>query len=260
MTATMVLIIVVYCVILCITSEVMRRLPPKWGLAFWLIVPLALLPHFLNVSSLQENWTWFLWVKIYSVAVPVVWIMICRITVGKMPNRAIQLPLFFALGLNIIEAVALDVLHGHFLNAIAGILLILTMGTPSRFSIDDNKHRDFLHSPGPSWIIANTIWDLVCLYYSFRGTIIVQAVAVLAAPLIVAAVTGWKRYLQSRAFTLGIHLMAYASAFGWYRENFILPSEAYVSNHQWAVQLVSLACVVGLLSCPKLLREKQTVS
>ncbi|MEL7224496.1 MAG: DUF5692 family protein, partial [Cyanobacteria bacterium J06576_12] len=239
MTLTMILITVVYFLIACIASEIMRRLPPQWGLAFWLVVPLVLLPHFLNVSASQETWTWFLWAKLYSISASVVWIMICRIASVKIPKQAIQLPLFFALGLNILEAVAVDILSGYFFNAIAGILLILTMGPANRFSIDNNRWRDFLYNPGKAWIIAYTIWNFVFIYYSFKGTVAIQHIALLAAPLVMAVVTGWKRYLQSRAFILGIHFMAYASAFGWYRDHFTLPPEAYVPNLQWAVQCIS---------------------
>ena len=96
--------IVVYCVILCIASEAMRRLPPKWGLAFWLIVPLALLPHFLNVSASHGGWSWFLWAKIYSVTLTLAWIMFCRMATEKIPKLAVQLSLFIAIGLNIIDS------------------------------------------------------------------------------------------------------------------------------------------------------------
>ena len=258
MTATMMLMIVVYCVILCIASETMRRLPPRWGLAFWLIVPLALLPHFLNISASHGGWSWFLWVKIYSITLTLSWIMFCRMSTGKIPKLAVQVSLFIAIGLNIFEAVALDALLGNYGNAIAGILLILTMRPLRQFSIDNNKYRDFLHDPGVPWIIAYTLWDLVFIYYSFKGTVIVHHLAVLAAPLIISVFTGWERYLQSRGFTLGLHAIVYVSAFGWYREHFSLSPEAYVPDMQWIVQLVSLACVVCLLNCPNLLRTNQS--
>lgn len=117
------------------------------------------------------------------------------------------------LGVNILEAVTVDVLAGgvaHGLVAVAGLVLICTIPMRHRATtIDAGRYRD-LHLPlTRGWVIAYTAWNwaFVSLNYpAYAG----HHAAVLLAALVVGLIAP-RLWTQTRSSTLGLNLLTMAT-------------------------------------------------
>ena len=186
-----------------------RRAPARVTLAIWIVLPLALLPWFVEVAR-QFHWTWFLWAKTYSVVAACAWIAVLR-TRRPPVGRAMVLPLYVFLLINIAEAVALDMSRGHPANALVGGALIVTASR--RLHVDGGPPHDVRFDLGASWVIAYSVWNWVFVAANYGPVLAIQHVAVLAAPLFFAGRDGWDLWLQARSITLGLYLLLYDATF-----------------------------------------------
>jgi len=195
--------------ILYVAHEILRR-AGKWMIwTLFALVPIALTHYWVQVN----DYGLFKWVKIYSVCFCVVWGTALRFTsLGDRPWARIGIPLLLA-G-NIVEATILDLIqHGlaHSLNAIAGIGLIAVLPYSANATRIDStgRCRDLYYGTTPSWIIAYTVWNWTFVYLNYPS-LVGQHTAVLASGLLVA-VSDPQRWVQSRAYILGIMLLATAT-------------------------------------------------
>jgi len=121
------------------------------------------------------------------------------------------------LAINIAEAVGQDFSMGfiaNILNAIAGILSIITLTGWKDIHIDNSKEKDMVWPAMTTfWIIAYDIWNFVFVYLNFPGSAANQFVVLLACtiPSLLIKKGTW---LQARAFTLA----------GWFMYYFISPT------------------------------------
>ncbi len=186
-------------------QELQRR-EPRFVVVCFIALPILLTPYWARVYHTDL----FHWVKIFSVIAGVLWFTALRYTrLGK--QRWAYYGVLFILAANILEAVLQDLSGGHlahYLNAAAGILLIVTLfGRLETIQVNtQSRIRDLeWGSMTLAWVIGYTIWNwtFVFLQYPWNAG---KHIAVLGAALIVGLMDP-KRWLQARAFTLGTYLM-----------------------------------------------------
>jgi hypothetical protein len=194
-------------VVLMSLNEVFRRYKFT-TLAFFGLVPL-LIPVAIYLGLIDTNiGAWFRWVKLYSVVFACVWFTGIRYTtLGKFAFAKFIVAAFLAV--NIAEAVTQDYSLGYLpnmLNAMAGILSIITLSQWRGIGVDDSEHKDMVW-PAMTlfWIIAYDIWNFVFVYLNFPGHAAFHLMVLLSCTLpVLPKRTVW---LQARAFTLGIWMM-----------------------------------------------------
>ncbi len=174
---------------------------------FWFILPIALIPLFASYGVTY----WFKWVKLYSVVGAAALFTLIRFTrIGDYKWARFGAAAFLAL--NIAEAVTQDFSMGNLpniLNAIGGILSIITLAGWMHIQADNSKQRDMIWPAMTTfWIIAYDIWNIVFVYLNFPGSATAQAMVLIAAtlPSLFIKKGTW---LQARAFTLAGSFMYY---------------------------------------------------
>lgn len=178
-----------------------------WGL--FLLMPLGLTPYWLAVNEFGL----FLWIKLYSVCFCVCWGTLLRFS--SLGNRTwARSTISLLLAANILEATVLDAIErglAHDLNAVAGMLLVLTLPYGSNASRIDSagRCRDLYCETNRSWVAGYTLWNWTFVYLNYPP-LIGQHTAVLLAGLVVGAIDP-RRWTQARASTLGINLFAMAT-------------------------------------------------
>lgn len=183
----------------------------KWPtLAFYIIIPFVIIP-LLYILGYTDVSYWFKWVKLYSVVFACIWFTYMRYTkLGSKPYALFIAAAFLAV--NIAEAVIQDFSMGftpNILNAIAGILSIITLTGWRKIHIEKTKEKDMVW-PAMTilWIVAYDIWNFVFVYLNFPGSAANQFLVLLACT-IPALFIKKGTWLQARAFTLAAWFMYY---------------------------------------------------
>jgi Family of unknown function (DUF5692) len=183
--------------------EIVRRLPPAVGLVgFLLVAPLSLCFPFTGA----DEGSLFSFVKVASAAVGAAYIQALKITrwADHPLGRAVA---FGLLAVNILEAVVAEAAQGGFVNAAAGLLLILTQASPGAVGVAPREAgRDFSYRLGGPWIAAYTLWNFTFVYgrvevHGATGAFAAMAVVHLLGPLL-ASRRASELWLQARAFVL----------------------------------------------------------
>lgn len=185
----------------------------------------------------KPHMDWFRWVKVYSASTGVLIFTSIRHTKLKY-NRIAYWFVYGILAVNIAEAVIKDLLifkPSSILNAIAGILIIVTMKSVKKIKVDENKEKDLLWNLGWGWIIAYTAWNILVVMGN-DAVIASRHVVLLLVPIIVNYFKPGT-WLQARANTLAI-LFIYVLTF----PNFV----AKFSTPSWDNEIVKL--VMGIIS------------
>ena len=192
-----------------LAQELLRK-AGKWVLwTLFLVVPAVLTPYWFA----KNDFGLFVWVKIYSVCACVVWGAAIRFT--RLPEfRLAGHGLSLLLAGNIIEATTLDFVESRFahqINAIAGVLLVLTIpyGLGNTRVDTDGRHRDAYLQTSRAWFIGYTIWNWTFVYLNYPA-LTGHHTAVLLAGLIVGLIDA-RRWAQSRAAILGLNLLGMAT-------------------------------------------------
>ncbi|WED23794.1 DUF5692 family protein [Vibrio sp. JC009] len=179
----------------------------KLNYLLWFVLPVVLIPLW---SSYGVTY-WFKWVKLYSVVGAAALFTLVRFTrIGDMKWARFGAAAFLAL--NISEAVLQDFSMGNtanVLNAIGGILSIITLSGWARIHADSSKEKDMIWPEMTTfWIIAYDVWNIVFVYLNFPGSAANQAMVLIAAtlPSLFIKKGTW---LQARAFTLAGAFMYY---------------------------------------------------
>jgi hypothetical protein len=228
-------------VVLMVGNEVSRyfKIAPY---VLYFVLPIVLIPLWLNAGFDG----WFRWIKLYSAVAGGVFFTIFRFN-GIDGKTWAKFVVMLILGINIAEAVMQDFSQPdmpNLLNAIAGVLCILTMSRWMGIKKDEQKPHDMLW-PGMTtlWILAYDIWNITFVYINFPNTVALSFI-VLLAPTVAAIWIKKGTYLQARAYTLAIYMM-YLFSFKAFADNnlgltFVIPmprSETLVMT----MALVSLA-------------------
>ncbi|WP_246033043.1 DUF5692 family protein [Shewanella canadensis] len=199
-------------------NELCRRL--KWSnYVLWFALPIVLIP----LWSSYEITYWFKWVKLYSVVGAAALFTLIRFTkVGDMKWAKFGAGAFLAI--NISEAVMQDFSMGNLanvLNAIGGVLSIITLAGWAMIHADKSKQQDMIWPAMTTfWIIAYDVWNIVFVYLNFPGSATAQMMVLIAAtlPSLFIKKGTW---LQARAFTLAGSFMYYFSCPFMYESNVV---------------------------------------
>lgn len=184
-------------------NELFRRSRVAAILAF-VVFPIVMTPYWLRTV----HFDWFLWAKLYSVIFGIAVIQSFRFTsLGDKPWMTKLLG--FVLFANILEAVIQDATSPglmHTLNALAGVLLIVSMPSTSRIRTDEHSPRDMLWDMDWTWILGYTLWNWMFVNMNFNeGS--VRHIAILVVPLVATLYSKKAIWLECRAFILGVDLL-----------------------------------------------------
>ena len=222
-------------IILMVGNELSRYVKPVAYLLYF-ILPFALIPLWLNAGFDG----WFRWIKLYSAVAGGLFFTIYRFH-GIDTKTWAKFVVMLILGINIAEAVLQDFSQpntANIINAVAGVLCILTMSRWMGIKKDEQKPHDMLW-PGMTtlWILAYDIWNITFVYINFPNTVAFSFI-VLLAPTIAAIWIKKGTYLQARAYTLAIYMM-YLFSFKNFADNslgltFVVPIPRSESLVMWA--------------------------
>ncbi|WP_255546890.1 MULTISPECIES: DUF5692 family protein [unclassified Moritella] len=204
---------------LMLLNEICRRVVWSNYLLFF-ILPVVLIPLW---SSYDVTY-WFKWVKLYSVVGAAALFTLIRFTkIGNMKWAKFGAAAFLAI--NISEAVMQDFSMGNtanVLNAIGGILSIITLSGWMSIQADKSKERDMVWPAMTTfWIIAYDVWNIVFVYLNFPGSATAQLMVLISAT-IPALFIKKGTWLQARAFTLAGSFMYYFSNPAMFESNVVV--------------------------------------
>lgn len=223
-------------------NEITRR----WkfaGIAFFVALPIVLTlfvwPN--TASAGSATGSWFHWVKVYSALAGCLGFMWMRYSKNAMSKKWIFLFPPFILGLNILEACIREVQIGstglaegtpvfsglwNWMNAVAGIISIVTICGWSGIFISKGKSRDMIW---PDmlwfWIIAYDLWNFAYVYNCLGGYSFYSGLALLLACTIPEFFIKKGAWLQHRAHTLALWTM------------FTMAVPAFVSTSKFSVEV-----------------------
>lgn len=194
---------------LAVTENVFHRYP-RFSLAFFSIASIILFPCWVFLIGVED---WFVWLKVLSVASGIIILSLLRTTKLGRKVGFLRWITYAVLAINVFEASFRDVVAGNpanYLNAAAGFLLIATLEKIHTIHIDKKKKCQDLYWSGMtvSWIIGYTLWNWVFLYLNFGFQNSIAHIAVLGSALIIIF-THKERWLQARAFTLGMYFILF---------------------------------------------------
>lgn len=193
-------------ILLIVFNELSRRYKYV-SILLYCIIPIAFLPIWMN-SGISH---WFFWAKLYSPIIATVWFLVVSHTKLGSKNWA-KFIVAAILIVNIFEAVGQDFSISFLpntLNALGGILSIITLSRWKGIGPDNSKERDTVW-PGMTifWIIAYDIWNITFVYLNFPDLVVIN-VAVLLSCTIPAIFFKKGTWLQARAFTLSLFMIYY---------------------------------------------------
>jgi hypothetical protein len=228
-------------VVLMVGNEISRhyKIAPY---VLYFVLPIVLIPLWLNAGFDG----WFRWIKLYSAVAGGVFFTLFRFN-GIDGKKWAKFVVMLILGINIAEAVMQDFSQPdvpNLLNAIAGVLCMVTMSRWMGIKKDEQKPHDMLW-PGMTtlWVLAYDIWNITFVYINFPNTVALSFI-VLLAPTVAAIWIKKGTYLQARAYTLAIYMM-YLFSFKAFADNslgltFVIPMPRS-ENLVTVLALISLA-------------------
>ena len=194
--------IILFFAVLVAGIAALRKLPNRRRAFIWIIGSALLLPFWIR-NGIEDHWTWFVWMKLFSILFACLWAELCATRFLAFP-RLIAVSVWLILVANMVEAVVFDVTHGRMLNPIAGVLLIVAaaIAPPPRVEAR-GPGREVVYDLGWIWIVAYTIWNIGFVYGNTPG-ILGRNIALLGAALALSAYAGQKSWLLLRAYTYGL--------------------------------------------------------
>lgn len=190
-------------------QEVFYRFP-RFSLYFFVIGSAILFPCWVLLIGVED---WFAWMKVLTIALGILLLSVLRNT--QLGQTALaQWATYVFLAVNIMEAVMKDFTTGtiaNYLNAAAGILLVLTLDRIDTIRISPKEPKDVRWTAMTmAWIIGYTLWNWVFVYLNFGFLSGMVHLAVLGSAFAVALVDK-DRWLQARLITLGAFFMIFHS-------------------------------------------------
>lgn len=239
----------------------LTRKSKKASILAYCVLPFVLAVLVLtNVLGSPSGKTWFGWVKVISALIGVWGFMLIRFTdLGKTKFAA-----FFPvtiLSINIAEAVfrelevfqtykvmeidpaGIVVLGGpwNILNAIAGVLCIVTLTGFVNIKVSKDKSKDMVW-PDMTWmyIIAYTLWNVAYVYNCISTRSMYSGVSILLAALIAEFFFKKGVWLQHRAQILAFYAM-FALSFDFHPTQFFNMVPTYNPAMWMAISVISFA-------------------
>lgn len=248
-------------------NEVTRK-SKMASIVAYCIVPVVLAVLVLtNVLGSPSGKTWFGWVKVISALIGVCGFMLIRFTkIGKTKFSA-YFPVSI-LAINIAEAVyrEFEVFQTHkvmeidaagivilggpwnILNAIAGILCIVTLTGFVGITVSKDKSRDMIW-PDMTWmyIIGYTLWNVAYVYNCISTRSMYAGVSILIAALIAEFVFKKGAWLQHRAQILALYAM-FALSFDYHPTSFFNMIPTYKPSMWMTISVISFVFNLGVFS------------
>ncbi|MGO2083063.1 hypothetical protein [Vagococcus sp.] len=209
------LTMIIYIVILMFIVEVMRK-NYRFSSWFWLGTLLTF-PLWIMSGGITG---WFRWVKILSVILPTIILGFSRVAnadhnVGKvwdfLRGNWMLWFLYGILFLNITEATIKDLQMGNYYNALAGLILCITIPyAPKYWKIENSPNGDLLVYTTIMWNFLYTTWNMAFVYAE-GATFFASSICILLAAEIYPLIK--KRpelYVIARVYTLATHLLVRA--------------------------------------------------
>lgn len=214
---------------LILVNDITRR--SKWlSIAVYIVLPLVLTFTVWPKTAVRGNGDWFPVVKTYSALVGVVGFMAIRYIKGASTKKWLLLFPFLILSINIAEAVYRDFevffayrgeavmnsVDGLFmqggiwnvLNAIAGIVLILTLSGVFGIKVANTKSKDMIWPDQLwFWIIAYDLWNISYCYNCISTRSMYAGLLLLLSCTLSEFFLKKGAWLQHRAQTLALWAM-----------------------------------------------------
>ena len=222
---------------------------------------------FLGVLGSPAGNTWFSWVKVVSALAGVYGFMLIRFTKLGEKRFAAIFPVAI-LSLNIIEAVyrefevfanykvlevdpgGIVVLGGiwNVLNAIAGILCIVTLTGFVGIKVSKDKSRDMVW-PDMIWIylIGYTLWNFTYVYNCVSTRAMYGGFGILSAALIAEYVFKRGVWLQHRAHILSFYVM-FSLSIDYQQSKYFQILPTYNEGGLMTISIISLIFNVGVFA------------
>ena len=253
-------------VLVCLAFNEATRRSKAVSVAVFCILPvvLAVLVYF-NILGSPTGKTWFGWVKVVSALLGVYGFMLIRFTSLGEKKFAAYFPVSI-LSLNIAEAVYREfqvfanyktmitdpsgvvVLGGYWniLNAIAGILTIVTLTGFIGIRVSKDKTRDMVW-PDMTWmyIVGYTLWNFAYVYNCISTRSMYAGVGILLAALIAEFVFKKGVWLQHRAQILSIYAM-FSLTFDYQAYSIFQVVPVYKASMWATISIISFIFNVGV--------------
>jgi len=160
---------------------------------------------------------WFRWAKNLSVVLPLIYTGLGRMAAVEnkdgafwriMRKRWVRWVLYGVVFLNIVEATLRDAQMGNMMNALAGLILCITMPFGDKYwKFDTSSHGEVLAYTVPMWNLLYTSWN-ACFVYAEGHAFFASTVCILAAAELYPVLKRRPElYITGRIYTLGIHLI-----------------------------------------------------
>lgn len=214
---------------LILVNDITRR--SKWlSIAVYIVLPLVLTFTLWPKTAVRGNGDWFPVVKTYSALVGVVGFMAIRYIKGASTKKWLLFFPFLILSINIAEAVyrdfevffayrgeaVMNTVDGLFmqggiwnvLNAIAGIVLILTLSGVFGIKVANTKSKDMIWPDQLwFWIIAYDLWNISYCYNCISTRSMYAGLLLLLSCTLSEFFLKKGAWLQHRAQTLALWAM-----------------------------------------------------
>ncbi len=227
-----------FLIFLSLTYQVLFRYPKITWLIF-IIAPFALIP----LARAQQN-DYFVWVKVFSVAIGICWLQTIRYTALGQKSWALWVA-WVLVTINISEAVMQSLVHANtvnYINSITGLCLILTLPMPKQIHVDTTTpYRSLLWNTPMIWVIGYVIWNWVFIY-TIWPALCFRHMAVLGAAFLVALYDN-RLFEQARPLTLGPYMLL-DFAFIWLLKPMDVTADVFY--FPLALALALLACAIML--------------
>lgn len=201
---------IVYIVLLMLLTEYMRT-HYKTSMWVWVLALLTIPVWIQHVDG------WFRWAKNLSVILPLIYVGLARISrveqrKGKfweaLQKDWVLWTLYGIVFLNIAEATMKDVFLGNHMNALAGLILCITMPfAPKFWKYDTDSHGEIIAYTTGYWNFLYTTWNACFVYAESPAYFARTCCILLAAELYPIVKRRPEMYITGRIYTLGAHLV-----------------------------------------------------
>lgn len=189
------------------------RAHPRASVWFW-AASLLTFPLWIITGNVDG---WFRWIKILSVLLPTIVVGLSRVAVNESRKgriwdvlRSPKFVWFFygILFLNIVEAVIKDLQLGNYANALAGMILCVTIPyVPKFWSITKAGGSDLIAYTTVGWNLLYTLWNAAFVYAEAPIYFGSSLCILLAAELYPVFKKRPELYVTARIYTLATHLL-----------------------------------------------------
>lgn len=260
-----ILTVMVFIGIFLAINEVTRKSKVLSIVAYCVLPVVLALLIFTGVLGSPTGKTWFGWVKVVSALAGVYGFMLIRFTKLGKTKFAVIYPVAI-LSINIAEAIyrefevfatykALEVDPGgivilggswNILNAIAGILCIVTLTGFVGISVSKDKSRDMIW-PDMTWmyIIGYTLWNFAYVYNCISTRSMYAGFAILLAAVIAEFVFKRGAWLQHRAQILALYAM-FSLSFDFQQNAYFQIVPTYQESMWLTMSIVSFVFNLGV--------------